>query len=529
MTSSPPPATVDESSAANGAAKLHPSLFSFLEWLLVRHVENELLARLADVPEGVKPEGGVLVFLPGYSEISECYKTLARGPLGEPGSAIELMCLHSLQEDELQRAALARPPAGCRKVILATNLAESSITVPDVSLVIDFGLEKLPYYDAKTNTDSLLLRRCARASAVQRAGRAGRVAPGVCLRLYPEHFMEEERVMAAFTPAEMERTSLLNLILKVKLIDPIAPPQALLEEALQPPSATRVNAAIGALCAMGALTDAAETPPGVVDGEGEGADAEDTEPSFNSILFPRAAPGALSSGREEDTARLTPLGLLLAPLPVSAPLGRLMILAEALNCARQGAIIAALLTLPDPFLQPYNTRSRGGKGGAPSEDPAEAAKAAAEAAAEAAEDVGFFKPRLGHFLRRGCSDPLASLALFEQWQSVLSSQGQQAAAKYAHAQHASFKRLSEIEYLSRELSNKLKQQRLDHGLHLPAAGSKESAAPSLLVLQALLCASFLPNVAAGCTRCPHSVLEVIRRHTPLFSHMSHPVSPICQK
>lgn len=101
-------------------------------------------------------------------------------------------------------------------MILATNIAESSITVPDVSLVIDLGLEKLPYYDAKTNTDSLLLRRCARASAMQRAGRAGRVAPGVCLRLYPERFMQDEALMAAFTPAEMERTSLLNLILKVR-------------------------------------------------------------------------------------------------------------------------------------------------------------------------------------------------------------------------------------------------------------------------------------------------------------------------
>ena len=86
-------------------------------------------------------------------------------------------------------------------MILATNIAESSITVPDVSVVIDLGLEKLPYYDARSNTDSLLLRRCARASAVQRAGRAGRVAAGVCLRLFPSEWMSDERLMPAYTPA----------------------------------------------------------------------------------------------------------------------------------------------------------------------------------------------------------------------------------------------------------------------------------------------------------------------------------------
>ncbi len=77
------------------------------------------------------------------------------------------------------------------------------------------GLEKLPYYDSRANTDTLLLRRCSRASAAQRAGRAGRVAPGVCLRLYPAEFLVDESLMPAYTPAEMQRTSLLNLILKV--------------------------------------------------------------------------------------------------------------------------------------------------------------------------------------------------------------------------------------------------------------------------------------------------------------------------
>ena len=81
--------------------------------------------------------------------------------------------------------------------------------------MIDIGFEKLPFFDAATTTDSLLLRRASRASAMQRAGRAGRVAPGVCLRLFPQSFLDKPAIMPSYAPAEMERTALLNLLLKV--------------------------------------------------------------------------------------------------------------------------------------------------------------------------------------------------------------------------------------------------------------------------------------------------------------------------
>ena len=151
---------------------------------------------------------------PGAATRQECLKTIKRGALGQPDAPVQLIVLHSLQETESQQAALRKPTAGCIKVILATNIAESSITVADVGVVIDIGLEKLPHFDVRANTDTLLMRRCSRASATQRAGRAGRVAPGVCLRLYPKAFLAGASIMPAFVPAEMERTSLLNLILK---------------------------------------------------------------------------------------------------------------------------------------------------------------------------------------------------------------------------------------------------------------------------------------------------------------------------
>ena len=99
-------------------------------------------------------------------------------------------------------------------------------------------------------------------------------------------------------------------------------------------------------------------------------------------------------------------------------------------------MLGALLSLPDPFLQRY-TKGEG-------KDAAAAADPLAEARA-AAEDLGFFAPRLQQFLKRGCSDPLAALQLFDEWQHTLSEAGSAAAAKYAHSQHASYKRLAEVE------------------------------------------------------------------------------------
>ena len=228
---------------------------------------------------------------------------------------------------------------------------------------------------------------------------------------------------------------------------------------------------------------------------------------------------------------------------------------------RQAAILAASLTLPDPFLQPYTRPDSkaaaavaaggsaagggadGGAGGADGGGADGSAAAAAAAAAEAeeeakaaADDVAFFKPRLRHHLAAGRSEPLTTLSVFEEWMRVLNSQGAPRAAQYAHSQHASYKRLSEIESLSRELMQRLRQQRVELDIPLPNAGhclvgpasaaapvgdvdgsgggssAASSDASRLLMLHSLITCAFAPNFAAGRAHCPAKVVDEIGRH-----------------
>ncbi|KAJ1625897.1 P-loop containing nucleoside triphosphate hydrolase protein, partial [Pavlovales sp. CCMP2436] len=335
---------------------------------------------------GLPPLGAVLVFLPGVAEISELMRALnsaaaaaegEEGGLAGCGAQLQLVPLHGLLEPAEQAAALAPAPRGMRKVVLTTNVGESSITVPDVAFVVDLGLEKLPFFDSRANMEALLLSRCSKASAKQRAGRCGRLGPGLCLRLFAKALCDAEEApadgegaagslgvgwqsgrMLEFTVPEMQRTSLANLVLKVKLMQPGASAAQVLAEALEPPEVAALTSATAELVALGTL----------------------------------AAGGRV----------VTPLGALVAALPCSAQMGRLCVLGEALGLGRQSAVLAAALSLPDIFLQPF--RAPAPTPPPPTDDADSAAAAAATAAAVqladwqfAAADVGAYRRRLELF------------------------------------------------------------------------------------------------------------------------------------
>ena len=154
--------------------------------------------------------GSVLVFLPGQAEIRRVTQQLADA-LGQR-SDIALCPLHGELDLAAQRAAIEPAPSGTRKVVLATNIAETSLTIDGVRVVIDAGLARVPRFDPGSGMTRLDTQRISRASATQRAGRAGRLEPGVCYRLWSE---DQHAQLAAYGSAEILQADLAGLALQL--------------------------------------------------------------------------------------------------------------------------------------------------------------------------------------------------------------------------------------------------------------------------------------------------------------------------
>ncbi|TDV61878.1 ATP-dependent helicase HrpB [Pseudomonas sp. LP_7_YM] len=154
--------------------------------------------------------GSLLVFLPGQAEIRRVNQQLA-DMLGER-SDVMLCPLHGELDINAQRAAIEQAPPGVRKVVLATNIAETSLTIDGVRVVIDAGLARVPRFDPGSGMTRLDTQRISRASATQRAGRAGRLEPGVCYRLWSEAQHDQ---LAAYGAAEILQADLAALALQL--------------------------------------------------------------------------------------------------------------------------------------------------------------------------------------------------------------------------------------------------------------------------------------------------------------------------
>jgi ATP-dependent helicase HrpB len=183
---------------------------------------------LADEP------GSVLAFLPGAAEIRRTAERLGES-LRDP--SVDIVPLHGALDAEMQDRAIAPSPPGRRKVVLATSIAETSLTIEGVRIVVDSGLARVPRYEPAVGLTRLATVRVSRASADQRRGRAGRTQPGVCYRLWGE---PETRSLAPFAPPEILAADLAPLVLDLAAwgvsnpmtlawLDP--PPAAALDEA----------------------------------------------------------------------------------------------------------------------------------------------------------------------------------------------------------------------------------------------------------------------------------------------------------
>ena len=195
-----------------------------------RRLEDRVAAAFARV-SGREDVGDVLVFLPGAAEIRRAREALESRSGAE---AFDLRVLHGALPPAEQDRALA--PAGCPRVILSTNVAETSLTIEGVRTVIDAGLARVARADPWSGLPRLDLEPIGRASAEQRAGRAGRTAPGRCVRLYGAHALAHRREA---DPPEIVRADLAELVLALAAMgveDPASLPW------LEPPPAPAVAA-----------------------------------------------------------------------------------------------------------------------------------------------------------------------------------------------------------------------------------------------------------------------------------------------
>ncbi len=265
--------------------------------------------------------GSLLVFLPGQAEIRRVHQQLADA-LGSR-SDILLCPLHGELDLNAQRAAIEPAPAGMRKVVLATNIAETSLTIDGVRVVIDAGLARVPRFDPGSGMTRLDTQRISRASATQRAGRAGRLEPGVCYRLWSE---DQHAQLAAYSSAEILQADLAGLALQLARWG-VTPEQLIWLDL--PPSASYAQA---------------------------------------RQLLERL--GAL------HTAKLTPHGEAMAELPAHPRIAHLLLRGQELGLAEMASDVAALLGERDilrgagadvhsrlALLQGESRGARGGQGG----------------------------------------------------------------------------------------------------------------------------------------------------------------------
>lgn len=209
--------------------------------------------------------GAILVFLPGMGEIMEIMSLLLEErPLGvdfNDATKFNILQLHSLLEQG-QRTVFDKSPPGVRKIILSTNIAETSVTIPDVTVVIDSGLMRQMHYNSTFRRSELKTLFASQSNLKQRAGRAGRVQAGDYFALFNEHRLQN---LPPSPIPEMRLANLADLSLVIRAQQKPVPIAEFLADAVQPPLVTAMDAAISDLTGLGAITeDESITPLGRV-------------------------------------------------------------------------------------------------------------------------------------------------------------------------------------------------------------------------------------------------------------------------
>ncbi|GLU31433.1 ATP-dependent RNA helicase HrpA [Trinickia caryophylli] len=292
---------VEETSPAIRAAQGTPPARERMKG--AREAERDLMDAIVDAVDELCREGGgdVLVFLPGEREIREAAEALRKH---HPPHTEILPLFARLSAAEQARVF---KPSNARRIVLATNVAETSLTVPGIRYVVDTGLARVKRYSYRNKVEQLQVEPISQAAANQRAGRCGRVADGICIRLYGE---TDFQVRPRFTDPEILRSSLAAVILRMKSLH---------------------------------LTDIEtfpfiEPPPGRAIADGYQLLAE--------------------LGAVDDGNALTPLGSELARLPLDPRVGRMILAAREHDALAEMLVIASALSVQDPRDRPVEAQDQ---------------------------------------------------------------------------------------------------------------------------------------------------------------------------
>ncbi|HUX69692.1 MAG TPA: helicase-related protein, partial [Cellulomonadaceae bacterium] len=291
-----------------------------------RGEERDVLTAICEAVDELCAEGpgDILVFLAGERDIRDTEEALV-GHLGPrvsgagraiPVDAVEILPLYARLSSADQHRVFE--PHGTRRIVLATNVAETSLTVPGIRYVIDPGTARISRYSKATKVQRLPIEPISQASANQRSGRCGRVADGIAIRLYSEADLGSR---PEFTEPEILRTSLASVILQMVAVGVASSPEDVARfPFVDPPDTRAIRDGVQLLTELGALGTA-------------GADDRGERPRTGS------------RGTDVGHGRLTDVGRALAQLPMDPRLGRMIVEGGRRDVAREVIIIAAALSI----------------------------------------------------------------------------------------------------------------------------------------------------------------------------------------
>ena len=460
------------------------------------HICDTEKSKMNDDEAAPAQSGSILCFLPGMDEIKLCMKQVeevCRSSYPQLLDEIEILPLHStIPQDDQQKvfkpAPLSKNGTPKIKLILSTNIAESSITIDDVLAVIDSGLVREMNFNSETNMNTMETNRISKASATQRLGRCGRVGPGTCYRLFSSTDIDADIMKERATP-EIQRTSLEGTCLQTCFMmmnnnnnnnaddgngnennDDITGVEDFLSRALDPPIDGSVGYAMNRLTKLGAISISSKE-------DGSTTDDDNNENTSSN----RSSDGV---GREY----LTPLGRCLARLPLDPATGKMLVMGVVMKCLDPVLTAASCFGSKDAFHVPATKR----------------------------DEVKEIRTAFSD----GKSDILANVRAYDKFYALVDEVGWYQAKAWAYENSVSISAMTSMKAVRSQLLNELRKVRLipyddfggdrnnkrwnnknknprssNHNSLRPDASVNENAYSDLLV-SAVWCTAFPDNLAS---------------------------------